>query len=259
MEKKPEIIIHDTLYIVDVFNFQLREKADEGNILPVSQMKDLLTYYEFSYNTIYKRIDTGEHNWQNTVVAILPFKILDPEGMATRIGKDKSFLEDKTDTELILGQDDVQQRLKGKYPIIELCGHSYYVNGALEQLEPKDNFEIDSIKFRHIITGQKADGKYWLVYYPTTGAISIPEASSLTDVPKGAVVLELPHPDMLDPIAYSRRTAHFGSIIDVLKTFPMKMYHKAEVVPEEKWKKVIAENIARQRIERKNKPKKNRN
>lgn len=254
MSNRPEILIHDTVFLVDIDCFGLIEQTNEKNVLYASRMKDLLTHYEFHYDPRYRTIDTSGCSNESYRVSIRQFKDLDPEGMARRIGRDVSFLNGKSDTELILDQDDLRLRLAGKHPVIDLYGHTYYVNGAFKLLEPK-NPEFDAIKYDDITGGHKEDGRYWIVYHPATRTIDRPQlADGLTSVSKGAIVLSLPHPDSLDPVAYCRRTAHFGSIVDVLKSCPMKMDHKAELVPEEKWRQRIKENVARQKVNVKNTP-----
>lgn len=228
----PVTHIDGTAFIVDVMHGQLRQQGTESNIMSFKDMVYLGSHYLVDFDRDHKNIATGTGNvsWDVRVEMMVR---LDPEGMANRTGKPVAEIKDKTDFDLIIDQHLLDKRLKGELPVIDICGHPFYVDLFMGSLRPKDDFTTEGIRFNDIEGDQSPDGSHYrIVYDPLKHQPVFINWQEITAVPSGVVVIEIPTERQLDPVSYAR--LYDWDMKQMLMGNPIKPDMKAKVISWEK-------------------------
>ncbi len=241
----PEIVIEGTRFLVDVMKEELREKENETNVIAFKDMEYRSTHYLLDYDRDKRNVTDGFGN-VSWAYRIEHMATLDPEGMALKTSKTVAEIKGKNDFELLVDQDILDRRLKGQLPVIEICGHPFYVDLRMGCIRPKDDFSTEGIRFREIAYEGTPDGKhYQFPYDPERREPSAIDLSEITELPKGIVLLEIPTEPYLDPVSYARLGG--WNLQHILLEHKIQDKMLARVIPWEKTgiERVIKENRAR--------------
>lgn len=237
MERElPIINLEGTDFIVDVSKFELREKEDPANIITLQDMIDVGEGYAYGH------------------LEIPEFVRMDPEGMASKYKVDD--ITGKTDFDLMVDQEAFDKRVNhGLLPILDISGHSFYVDIRMDMLRPHDDFLSKGIVFDEIDNYfSEEENAYIIPYNPKTHEFQELDYENITEFPKDLIAVQFPFQKELDPIGWNR--AGGWDIKDDLKLIGVKSHFEAKTVP---WQKtwlpyVINDNLKRQKQEDKKKP-----
>jgi hypothetical protein len=229
MERElPIINLEGRDYLVDVNKLELREKANSGNIIAFTEMRDLGDGYSF---------DIG-----NVTVKIPEFVKLDPEGMAAKYHIDD--LSGKTDFDVMVDQEAFYKRVnQGMLPTVDIAGHTFYVDLRMDMLRPHDDFSSEGIVFGEIEDYFSEETNSFIIpYNPKTHEFQELDFDKITEFPEELAVVQFPSQKQLDPVGWNRLGG--WDIKDDLKQVGLKSSFKAEIIPWDRtWlKEIIAEN-----------------
>ncbi|MDQ1803077.1 hypothetical protein RAH57_03710 [Chryseobacterium sp. CKR4-1] len=242
---QPVINIEESEFVVDVNNFLLWEKNNPHNTIQFSDMKDTGDGYEFEYCRDDKNIPFFFYS-DNSVMVKLPALIeLDPEGMAMKYNFSVQDFKGKTDFDIMVDKVEYDKRVFiGILPILDIAGHTFYVDLRMDMLRPKDDFLSKGIVF------SKLDGyyienkeKYLIPYNPETREFQEPNYHAITEFPKDLIAIEIPMEKKLDPVGWNRKMG-LDPKAD-LKWVGLRSQHTATIIP---WKdtpllKIIDSNL----------------
>jgi len=237
MEKKlqfkvrdiPKIKIEGAEFFVDVDWQRLTDMRDMLNDIYFFDLKDHGTHYSFSYDPQKRNI--ADSNSGGITVEIPQMVNLDPVGMAERYGCDLDSLTGKTDYEIIVNQDLVKRREMGELPVIEIEGYSFIVDIRMGCLRPKDDLQTAGIAFDTIPSIDIEDGFQYLyfAYDPKRHKCVALDERTITAIPEGVVVVEIPTVPQLDPIGFARE---YGlDQIRTLREYPPIANMKSKLIP----------------------------
>lgn len=166
MEKEMPIYnIEGTAFFVDVNTFQLKEVGNEQNLISCTDMADFGNGYRFDYNRERKNIP-GLFQKTDAIIDLPAFTILDPEGMAKRFCLTIELVKATTDFELLVDPAAYDLRVnKGVLPIVNISGHTFYVDIRMDMLRPKDDFLSKGIKFSEIENYYDEDKRTYTIPY----------------------------------------------------------------------------------------------
>jgi hypothetical protein len=151
---------------------------------------------------------------------------LDPAGMAAKYGFTEAQLEGKTDYEVIVDQEALQQRLAGVLPRIDIAGEQFTVDLRLQELRHAGNY--------HLMLSLKSfdlspDGWKYEGYYDTYLRQVVDIDPKLTEFPDGVVKIQFPNEIVLDPVGVASQYGIEASAL--LRRYPIKSDLKADVIP----------------------------
>jgi hypothetical protein len=214
MERElPEIKIEGTQYQFDIYQMALLEKERPEWRLLLEDMKDCGTNYEFVYDRNSKRLDqsktTDGINSSDiakqifTIVKIPQISEIDPLGICEKYNCSLDYTHQKTDFEIIVDQQAYDWRVnKGLLPIIEIAGHTFYVDLRMDKLRPKDDFLSQGIVFSDIESYYDGDKRtYTIPYNPKAHQFQEPDYRLMTEFPKDLIAVEFPSERLLDRMA----------------------------------------------------------
>ncbi|PAW95083.1 hypothetical protein CKK33_16910 [Mucilaginibacter sp. MD40] len=135
---------------------------------------------------------------------------------------------------LLATGNEVERRLKGELPRIDLAGKDFFVDWQQKELRQADD-ERNRIPADKLMLTKEGDG-YICFYEPQTGKVVKPR--DLSDLPETICLLELPNEFELDPIALARENGLDDT--DLLLAYPYKA-HRTAIVTE------LSELIERQK------------
>jgi hypothetical protein len=101
------------------------------------------------------------------------------------------------------------ERLNGRQPTLDICGHTYFVNWMQERLERKGD-PTKGIYFTALLDyySEDLDNICAIPYNKRTREIDESfDHQTITDIPKDVVVVSFPTPETMDPVGYSRTGA----------------------------------------------------
>lgn len=247
MERElPTINIEGTDFVVDVSKLELREKADQKNIISFKDMQDVGDGYTFEYRPNDKNLP-GRFDNESITVKIAEFVVLDPAGMAKKYSSSVDRIEGKSDFELMVDQQAFDMRVnKGILPTVDIAGHTFYVDIRMDMLRPKDDFLSKGIVFDeidHYFSEEK--NAYLIPYDPKKHEFRELEYDNLLGIPKDLIAVEFPFQKELDPIGWNR---HNGwNIKDDLKQIGLKSHFHAKTVA---WKKTYIMEIIKDNLDK---------
>ncbi len=188
----PVINIEGTDFIVDVNNLQLTQKSNPENVIPISEMDETKNGYTFQYDRMSRNIAIFDM-WENITVKIPEFVVLDPVGMAQKYGLNVEEVKVKTDFDLMIDQEALDNRISGQLPSIDISGHIFYVDIKMGKLRPKDDFESKGIVFDKISEYYDQDRRvYAIPYNPIKHEFQEIDYLTITELPKNLIAVEIP-------------------------------------------------------------------
>jgi len=123
-------------------------------------------------------------------------------------------------------QELVKERLTGKLPVIEVMGHTFFVDIRMGVIRPKDDFSTLGVKFDDM--EEDAKGMRYFLYNPNTHSIANIDLDRIKKIPTNVFPVKIPNEMDMDPIGFAR---NYGLDIDafLLKHPPLDNL-KAEVI-----------------------------
>lgn len=244
----PTIAIKGTDFIVDVTKFELREKADESNILYGEDFHKFEDGYGLYYDPEYKNWPSDGPYIPETVEYIrLPeFSKLDPEGMSLRSGKPLKDVLTMSDFDLLFDREAFDLRVnKGVLPTLDIAGHTFFVDISMDMLRPKNDFRSEGIVFSDIETYYNDDKRtYTIPYNPKTHEFQEPDYLTMKEFPKDLIAVEFSSERILDRIGWNRKYGF--ELTDGLEKIGFKLHHNARSIP---WKNTFVAGLIERNIE----------
>jgi hypothetical protein len=227
----PLIELEGVEFIVDIENRCLVVESNGVTKIAFSDMDYNGDHYEFKYDPTFKDLYFPFDESCTCITIQVPQRVvLDPEGMAKMYGKALDEIKGKTDFEVIVDQGLFAKRMSGQLPVIEILGHPFYVDLSIGSLRPKDDFSTEGIRFSDVSNDRSKDGRYYrLAYDPAAHQTAVLDIETITALPKGIVVIDIPTEVNLDPVSYA--LIHGWDMKQVLMVHPIKANITAKVVP----------------------------
>lgn len=243
-------VIHlmGTAFLVDVHKMCLREKANPDNLIPVLEMIEKQNGYSFYYDPEAKNLaddSRGSHRLE-----IPWFSVLDPVAMARKHGKEPNELKDKTDYEVMVDQQVLSARLKGRLTTLDIAGHTFFVDLIMDCIRPMDDFSTLGIHFSDLENYVTEDDCFFQIpYNPKSHQMQKLDYENITSIPEGVIMIEFPVQQQLDPVGYARK--HGFDLRECLRETPIKSHFVARIL---KWEdtflpSLIEENSLRKKQE----------
>lgn len=231
----PTYQIGNTRFVVDIDYNLLRHPVDDRNTISFTEdLEDKGDHYNLYIDPCsgacasFKDVDALT---EYILVQVPQMVHLDPEGIASKYGMSKDVLPSR-DKQLYMDPDLFRKRENGQLPVIELCGHPFFVDLPADLLQPKDDFSTMGIN----ISGLAADGsgtRYRFLYDPETHQRVSMDSDQLLELPKGLELLEIPFENVLDSYAVARERGLLDSL-EWFRKYPVRTGLKARVVPRER-------------------------
>lgn len=248
MERElPMIKIEGTAFIIDVNKVELRQKDNETNVIPFSNMHDIGNGYIFEYDLQEKNIPFAWSDNEKTTIRVPDLVVLDPVGMAKKYNIPLEEIWSKTDFELMVDQGAFYRRVTMEFlPTIQIEGHPFFVDLQMDTLRPKDNFLSNGIAFSDIEDFfDPKKGTYTIPYNPEKKELGQINYETITKLPKDLVVVEIPSELKMDPIGWNRK--HGFDIKKGLKEMGLQMAFKAKPA---QWEDIYVPQKIKQNLER---------
>lgn len=229
MERKlPTFEIEGTTFEVDVIKEELREIDNPVNIISIrNEISDRVDHYWFLYDTLEKNLPGPWSDKSNIVEIRMPLMVeLDPEGMAARFNRSIEQVKSETDFSLLVDLQQVIERLEGRLPVIDICGHDFVVDLRLGELRPKDHFET-SITLSNLDTDRDGDNYEAFYHPPSLEVVSLDH--TITELPRDVVVISIPSELNLDCIGFLKDKEGGVLASGLLGQYPMTLT-KAELM-----------------------------
>lgn len=229
--KLPIIVIEGTHFFVDVTRFQMIEKRNSDNVIPLKNMKDRVNGYVLDYNSEIRNISSNPHLTGHPV-KIPEFVELDPVGMAKKYNLTVDEVKNKTDFDLMVDQKEFDLRVnQGRLPTIEIADKLYYVDLNTNMLRPKNDFISKGISFDDIVDNFSVERNSYLIAYDTQKhefrALDYKSLNSV--IPPELIAVELPCQQYLDPVGWNRKNG--VDIKSELKQIGIKGHFIAKILP----------------------------
>jgi hypothetical protein len=95
---------------------------------------------------------------------------------------------------------------KGILPIIDIAGHTFFVDIRMDMLRPKDDFLSKGIVFSDIGNFYDQDKRtYTIPYNPKTHEFQEPDYRNIKELPKELIAVNFPSERLLDRIGWNRK------------------------------------------------------
>ncbi|MDX3916985.1 MAG: hypothetical protein QHC79_25815 [Pseudosphingobacterium sp.] len=248
MERElPTFDIEGTTFVVDVLRNELHERDNPINNISFSQLRDVPDGYLIEYNPQTRNVADPWDDETELISVVLPqLTSLDPEGMAKKYGYSSTEdIQGKTDLEVLMGQEALKERLRGKLPTLDILGHTFYVDIFMNCIRPKDDFTTLGINLQDLEDYlDEETARYRFPYNPQKHQMERLDYYTITSIPKGIVPIEFPYEKELDPVGYAR--AHGFDLEEVLLEAPMKAHSQAKVIT---WEDLYVPQIIQENIE----------
>ncbi|MCO5241543.1 MAG: hypothetical protein M9904_15955 [Chitinophagaceae bacterium] len=133
---------------------------------------------------------------------------------------------------------------KGMLPIIDIAGHTFYVDIRMDMLRPKDDFLSKGIVFSQIENYYNEDKRHYTIpYNPKTHEFQEPDYRNIKELPKDLIAVRFPSERLLDRIGWNRQYGF--ELTHGLAKQGLKLQFEAKQIP---WKKtfligLIASNL----------------
>lgn len=111
--------------------------------------------------------------------------------------------------------------------MLDIAGHTFYVDILMDKLRPKDDFKSKGISFTEIKDYYDHDRRAYVIpYNPTTKEFQQDDVFKMTELPKDTVVVQFPHQYELDIVGwYKKHGTPF-----LRQQFP-KLHYEARTLP----------------------------
>jgi hypothetical protein len=124
---------------------------------------------------------------------------------------------------------------QGMLPIIDIAGHTFYVDIRMDMLRPKDDFLSKGIVFSDIVTYYNVDKRtYTIPYNPKTHEFQEPDYRNIKELPQDLIAVRFPSERSLDRIGWNRMDGFELNRGVVMSDFRMRF--TAKTIP---WKKTF--------------------
>lgn len=219
--------IEGTSFEVDIEKLVLRQTDNRQNEIPFTEINDLGSHYLLSYDLNTKNLFYGSGNPDDVkAISIPPLTELDPAGMAAKYNLPLEQLKGKTDFEVIVDQELLEQRRNGILPQIDLAGEMFTVDLRLHELRnSKHFFPVISLKSFELTD----DGWHYEAYYHPVMKQVVELDPKLLEFPEGVVKLKIPNEIGLDPVAAA--SIYGMDERELLRRYPIQKELKAAVIP----------------------------
>ncbi len=250
----PVFKIHGAEFWIDVERMELRDKMYSTNTISVlKDMSENGNGYQFHFKKGERRavkiVRTGDKDVK--LVKIPELVVLDPEGMARKYGLKMDEMAGKTDFDLIVDQQALQQRRAGMLVTVDIAGQIFFVDHRLRELRPKDDFSAAGIRFDDIEVYRADQSGTYIFPYDAVKHELRHVSNEILEIPKGLILVEIQSPEDMDRVGYNR---YLGvDELSNLKETGVRMHYVARKVEweemgvdklvQENIKKHIAENI----------------
>lgn len=214
---------------VDVAKGELTDTADPDNSISFHDLRDKGDHYILYYHRrtgklmVEGDISQGE---QVQRLEIPPMHRLDPEGMARLYERDGFSIAGKTDTEIIINSEILDQRLKGILPRIDIAGNTFIIDYRLKELRSEQQAA------NRLPIGQmdvSADGNHYLFFYLPAKQQMIQMHERMKEIPDGLLQVKIPNELGLDPVGVAREYNITGT--GFLRKYPPQSQLKAMSIP----------------------------
>jgi hypothetical protein len=227
--KEPVIFtIEGTAFVVDIERQVLRQSDNASNEISfINSMLDQGDQYRLFYDPARKNIPQSEFDPAiMKEVTVPPLVGLDPEGMAAKYGFKPEELKGKTDFEVIVDQQLLEQRRQGALPRINIAGEEFFVDLRLQELRHAKTFHpVLSLNSFELTD----DGWHYEAYYHPVIRQLVPLDPKLLELPEHVVKIKIPNEIGLDPVGAAR--AYGIDEMVLLRRYPPQKDLKAEVIP----------------------------
>ncbi len=201
--KLPEHNIEGTTFLVDIERGLLWQSDNAKNILSLEDMKYTDEGYKFVYDLTERSLHYALFHSGPTKEVTLPHLArLDPEGMAAKYKLPEEEIRNKTDYDIIVNKEVLAKRLNGQLPVVDIAGRDYQVNYQQRELKATDDSgtSIHLDKLSYFIEEELYRG-----FYDTTmhHLVDINPAT-ITEIPQGLSMIEIPLDRKLDPVAFAQ-------------------------------------------------------
>jgi hypothetical protein len=227
--KTPVIFeIEGTSFEVDIDKQVLRQTNDQTNEISfVQDMQDQDAFYHLLFDMDEKNAARDLFDQHRVKVVKVPqMTDLDREGMAAKYSLPPELVMGKSDFEIIVDQQALDQRLNGILPQIDLAGEKFTIDLRLQELRnSKFFFPVISLKSFELTN----DGWHYEAYYHPVMKQVVELDPKLLEFPEGVIKLKIPNELGLDPVATAR--AYGMDEREMLRRHPIQKDLKAEVIP----------------------------
>lgn len=255
MEKElPTVSIQGTDFIVDVIKNELREKANEENVMSIAEMhiKSSGDGYSFNYDLNTKNFPAEDRITELGFVNDIPevnipdLVSIDPVRMAEKYNLTVEEVKRKTDYELRIEPNSLLDLRwnKGILPTIDIAGHTFYVDLQMDKLRPKDDFTSKGISFTEIKDYYDRERRAYVIpYNPTTREFQQDDVFKMTELPTDTIVVQFPAKNVLDEVGLYKALGYSYAVKNV-----EQMHFEARTLPWEETNVIesIKRNVAEQ-------------
>lgn len=156
-------------------------------------------------------------------------------------------MENIENKNLIPSQEELlQERMNGILPVIDIAEHPFYVDVRMNSIRPHDDFSTQGIPFSEFKDFEVIANFAWLFYNPRAHeVVKDINLEQLYKIPKDWIVVEIPHPQFLDP--YGCAVKNGWDIKETLKVYPIQPNLKARIVP---WEETTIPDIIKENVQR---------
>lgn len=221
-------MIEGTPFLVDIDKQVLRQTDNPGNEISfIRDMTDHCSHYDLLYDRLEKNIPRQAVNVAQLKRITVPRLIeLDPEGMAAKYGWQASDFAGKSDFQVIVNEQLLEQRHEGALPRIRIAGEDFYVDLRLRELRHAGTFHpVLSLKSFEMT----ADGWHYEAYYHPVIRQLVALDPKLTELPHNVVKIRIPNEIGLDPVGAAR--LYNIDERTLLRLHPIQKSLIAEVIP----------------------------
>lgn len=146
----------------------------------------------------------------------------------------------------LTGEQAVNERIKnGRLPIIDICGHIFFVDVRLNLLRPMNAFHTMGLDLKNGGSIDHRTNEFLFYYHIPSKTEYIPDPN-MTALPKDVVLIKFPDVYTLDPIAMARENGY--ELTAYLQYYRLTMFSMAKVIPLEKTHlaKIVKQNLAKE-------------
>jgi hypothetical protein len=221
----PVYRLGDTEFLVDVERLELRQADRPENIISFLEMEDMQTHYQLPYDRATRTFAVLDHPFVQ-LEAVPPLVKLDPEGMSLKYGVPVAELVGKTDWQVMVDADLLQQRRLGELPRLQIAGEDYIVDIRLHELRHARDF-APQINLKRLALS--ADGMSYEAYYSPVIRQVVELDPGLTEFPDHVVKIVIPNELRLDPVGAA---GLYGlEEKDLIRLYPLKAGRQAGLIP----------------------------
>lgn len=267
--------IEGTFFYFDQSSDALVEVNDRTNKIYLSTMRDHGNYYSFEYSCRYKNLHsiTGISELKGILNRLIessrekdpPRNIRIPKNYLTpeqNLTKDMCATNDlliKADTEIMNDKDrktdrskaDLELRLKGQLPTIDILGHTFYVDLRMGKLRPKDDFLSNGIIFSDIEDYFSEEKGCFIIPYDPKKKEFVPlDYETITEIPKDLKVISFKDEYALDPVGWTRREGFPMDMKKIRLHFKAKNARWEDIYVPQKIKENLRNNFSDQYTDR---------